>query len=95
MSILRDLSQHETQRSGSIRQGELHPNLEEPHRKIRPALSWHKAEGDRDDIPYAALAHNCKISNYGLPDSVPRQYAGRIMVCSSGDIEADNNVIPA
>jgi len=27
-------------------------------------------EGDRDDIPYAALAHNCKISNYGLPDSV-------------------------
>lgn len=26
--------------------------------------------GDRDDIPYAALAHNCKVSNYGLPVSV-------------------------
>ncbi|MFY0654518.1 MAG: sulfatase [Cyclobacteriaceae bacterium] len=27
-------------------------------------------EDDREDIPYAALAHNCKVSNYGLPDSV-------------------------
>ena len=25
---------------------------------------------DRADIPYAALAHNCKISNYGLADSI-------------------------
>lgn len=27
-------------------------------------------ENDRDDIPFAALAHNCKVSNYGLKDSV-------------------------
>jgi uncharacterized sulfatase len=27
-------------------------------------------ENDREDIPYAAFAHNCKIPNYGLPDSV-------------------------
>ena len=25
---------------------------------------------DRGDIPYAALAHNCKIPNYGLSDSI-------------------------
>jgi len=27
-------------------------------------------EDDREDIPYAAFAHNCKVPNYGLPDSV-------------------------
>lgn len=27
-------------------------------------------KNDRDDIPYAALAHNCKVPHYGLPDSV-------------------------
>jgi len=27
-------------------------------------------ENDRDDIPYAAFAHNNKVSNYGLPDSI-------------------------
>lgn len=30
-------------------------------------------EGDREDIPYAAFAHNCPIPNYGLPDSVCRR----------------------
>ena len=27
-------------------------------------------EDDRADIPYAALAHNCKVAHYGLPESV-------------------------
>ena len=27
-------------------------------------------EDDREDIPYAAFAHNCKIPNYGLEDSI-------------------------
>lgn len=27
-------------------------------------------ENDRMDIPYAAFAHNCKIPNYGLEDSI-------------------------
>ena len=30
-------------------------------------------EGDRDDIPKAAFAHNCPVPNYNLPEAVCRQ----------------------
>ncbi|MFC2112333.1 sulfatase [Bacteroidota bacterium] len=35
-------------------------------------LPW-SPEGDRNDIPQSAFAHNCPIPNYGLPDTICRQ----------------------
>ena len=39
--------------------------------------------GDRDDIPLAALAHNCRVANYGLPIETCRQALQAYYACVS------------
>lgn len=45
-------------------------------------LPW-SPEGDREDIPAAAFAHNCPIPNYGLPDSTCRKALQAYYACIS------------
>ena len=63
--------------------------------------------GDRDDIPLAALAHNCRVANYGLPIETCRQalqayYAcvsfvdaqvGRLLAALDALNQADNTIV--